>query len=81
MEYSKEDVMEAIEIYKALTTLSTYFGFTMKELAIQIVFFNDERKDKFLKAQKIWTKFYESDIETRGEMMGYKVTMINEKQD
>ena len=67
-------VKQALEIKKALHTLADYLDMTPQEIASQVSFLDDEKYKKLVEASKVWNRFDDSDIVTRGKMLGLKIT-------
>ena len=68
------DVQKALDIKKALITLSEALDIEITDLPARISFFNDEKFAMFVEAQKTWVAFYEADIVDRGAMLGIEIT-------
>ena len=67
-------VKQALEIRKALETLADSLDMTPQEIASQVSFLDDKKHKKLVEASKVWNKFQDSDIVTRGKMLGFEVT-------
>ena len=67
-------VKQALEIKKALETLADYLDMTPQQIASQVSFLDDKKYKKLVEASKVWNKFQDSDIVTRGKMLGFEVT-------
>ena len=70
---------KAIEVKKALFTISELLEVEPQELVNSICLLNKERFAKIREASDLWNEFDEADIVTRGKMLGYKVTTTQSK--
>ena len=67
------EARKAIEIKKAILTLSELLEIDPQELVSSICFLNKERFSKIKEASEVWNAFDEADIVTRGKMLGIEV--------
>ena len=67
------ETQKAIEIKKAIFTLSDYLEIQPQELVSSICFLNKERFSKLKEASQVWNAFDEADIVTRGKMLGIDI--------
>ncbi len=67
------ETQKAIEIKKAIFTLSDYLEIQPQELVSSICFLNKERFSKIKEASEVWNAFDEADIVTRGKMLGINI--------
>ena len=67
------EARKAIEIKKAILTLSELLEIDPQELVSSICFLNKERFSKIKEASEVWNAFDEADIVTRGKMLGIEI--------
>jgi len=67
------DIKKALEIKKAIITLSDYLGMTPQEVARNICFLDKIRGGKMIEASNAWNKFDNADIVSKGKMLGLTI--------
>ena len=67
------NTLKAIEIKKAIFTLSEFLEIEAKDLVGSICFLNKPRFEKFKEASLIWNAFDDAGIVERGDMLGLKI--------
>ena len=67
------ETQKALEIKKAIFTLSDFLEIEPQELVSSICFLNKERFSKIKEASEVWNAFDEADIVTRGKMLGIDI--------
>jgi hypothetical protein len=67
------EALKAIEVKKAIFTLSDFLEIEPQELVSSICFLHKERFAKINSASEIWNKFDDADIMERAEMVGLKL--------
>jgi hypothetical protein len=65
---------EALEIKKAIICLADFLKIEPQNLVSSICFLDKEKFAKFKEASDLWNIFEESDIVTRGSLLGITIT-------
>ncbi len=80
METKKEkmNINKALDIKKALITLSESLGMEFENVASNVCLFDKDKFEILKEASDTWNKFDSASIEERGAMLGIKVTTIEE---
>lgn len=68
------NTQKALEIKKALFTISDLLEIEPQELVNSICFLNKERFSKIKQASDIWNEFDDADLVSRGKMLGFTIS-------
>ena len=68
------DAQKALEVKKALFTISDLLGIEPQELVTSICLLDKDRFLKIKEASDVWNKFDDADFVTRGKMLGFTIS-------
>ena len=68
------NTQKALEIKKAIFTISDLLEIEPQDLVNSICLLNKERFSKIKKAADIWTEFDDADLVSRGNMLGFTIS-------
>jgi len=68
------NIQQALEVKKALLTLSDILDIDFQQVASRVCFLDDEKGKILLEASKLWNEFDDAGIVERGAMLGIEIT-------
>jgi len=74
------EIRKALEIRKAIITLSDALDIKPKDIALNICFLDEEKYKILVAASETWEKFSNVDVVTRGKMLGIEITEVQNKR-